>query len=167
MSQYSHLWQSVCYLVSSNLYTSNLYISLPFALISKKGEICIAQQLFHKYPDISPFESLLWKNSLSNDSFKELFGNIVVTINNVFKEWWCVGWNDDCCYDSLRQNSFECIMIVCFQIKCQKTQVGAFPKGPDRSDVSYFYIRENGMCGSLSAHNNREDNCNHKFQSGL
>ena len=59
MSQYSHLWQSVCYLVSSNLYTSNLYISLPFALISKKGEICIAQQLFHKYPDISPFESLL------------------------------------------------------------------------------------------------------------
>ena len=65
---------------------------------------------------------------------------------------WCVGWNDDCCYDSQPQNSFECIIIVlkyvvCYKIKCQKSQVGAFPHGPDRSDVCYFYLRFNRVGG--------------------
>ena len=42
----------------------------------------------------------------------------------------------------------DCVKVwMCYQIKSQKTQVGAFPKGPDRSDVSDFYKRENGMCG--------------------
>ena len=35
------IWQTQCYLVSTNF-----YISLPFALIGKKCETCIAQQVF-------------------------------------------------------------------------------------------------------------------------